>query len=459
MAEMQSPIAGGLSGARNTLSGSSVLGRPVLSSSLSKELASIADSNTAAVLEQNQVALQNVSNSITRIGGQMSLLNSNLMRISELTTQSAALENLKQQQESNQERILAEQQLREGKESIIEKKMQSVLVEPVRNIGAKAQFSLTNLMSFFNQLFFGWLLNQGVQTIVALTENNGEKLNEIKDNVIKNLRDVGLTLLALQNGFGLFRGGLLRIGTRIAQAVALQLFQRPIKAFLNQLKNIVKTANPGIYEIIRRGIEALTGKDINAEKPAPASPANMISEAAQGLMPGSSPAAGAEETPAQFGASMFGGLAGFGLGSKYMPGPGWLKVLSGLTFSVLGSETAKNILGNLSGTSEQAADMKSSDAAATTDMKPEDKSSDATATISAKVSAPSMEDKAKGIPELPKPAANVTVIEGGEQQQQPAETSSQMGLANRAPSVASSNPDNPYPLFSIVQYNVIGAIA
>ena len=65
----------------------------------------------------------------------------------------------------------------------------------------------------------------------------------------------------------------------------------------------------------------------------------------------------------------------------------------------------------------------------------------------------------KGIPELPKPAANVTVIEGGEQQQQAAETSSQMGLANRAPSVASSNPDNPYPLFSIVQYNVIGAIA
>jgi len=456
MAEMQSPIAGGLSGARKTVSASSVLSRPVLGSSLSREIASIADRDTAAVLEQNQVALQNVSDSISRIGSQMILLNNTLLTISGLVSQNAALENLKEQQQAQQERILSEQKLREGKESIIEKRMQSVLAAPVQKIGQKAQFSLMNLMSFFNQLFFGWLLNQGIQTIVALTEDNGEKLNEIKDNVLRNLRDVGLTLLALQTGFGLFRGGLLRIGTRIAQAVALQLFQKPIRALLNQLKNIVKFSTPGIYEVIKAGIQYVTGKDIDAEEKT-TSPADVIGQTTEGMIPGTS-AAQVEETPSQFAASSFGGLAAFEMGRRFTPGPGWLKVLSGLAFSVVGSETAKNIMGNLTGTSGQAADTKSTDAEATVGMKPEEGSSDATATISAQVTAPALKGKADALPELPKPKPTVTVVDGQQQQEQAAATSSKMGLANRTPNVASSNPDNPYPLFSIVTYNVPAAV-
>ena len=451
---MQSPIAGGLSGARKTVSASSVLSRPVLGSSLSREIASIADRDTAAVLEQNQVALQNVNDSISRIGSQMILLNNTLLNISGLVSQNAALESLKEQQQAQQERILSEQKLREGKESIIEKRMQSVLAAPVQKIGQKAQFSLMNLMSFFNQLFFGWLLNQGIQTIVALTEDNGEKLNEIKDNVLRNLRDVGLTLLALQTGFGLFRGGLLRIGTRIAQAVALQLFQRPIRALLNQLKNIVKFSTPGIYEVIKAGIQFLTGKDIDAEEKT-SSPADVIGKTTEGMIPGTS-AAQVEETPSQFAASSFGGLAAFEMGRRLTPGPGWLKVSSRLAFSVVGSETAKNIMGNLTGTSEQAADTKSTDAEATVGMKPE--GSDATATISAQVTAPALNGKANALPELPKPKPTVTVVEGQQQQEQAAATSSKMGLANRTPNVASSNPDNPYPLFSIVTYNVPAAV-
>lgn len=451
---MQSPIAGGLSGAKKTVSASSVVGRPVLGSSLARDIASISDRDTAVVLEQNQIALQNVSDSISRIGGQMALLNSSLLRISELTAQSAALENLNQQQKNNQERILAEQQLREGKESIIERKMQSVLTVPVQNIGAKAQLSLMNLMDFFNRLFFGWLLNQGIQTIVALTEDNSEKLNEIKDNVLRNLRDVGLTLLALQNGFGIFRGGLLRIGTRIAQAVALQLFSRPIKAFLDQLKGVVKAVAPAPFvDLLKIAYGYVTGRtDIPTGEGA--TDTSGSASAMEGLIP-SGP--GEQQTPTQFLASAAGGLLAFDLGMK-IPGPGWLKVLSGLTFSVLGSEAAKNIVTNLTGA--QAAEMTSSDAAATAEMKPEPKTSDATATISAKVSSPELQDRSKSIPEPPKPKANVTVMDAPAQQEQASAggTQQKLGLANRTPSVASSNVDNPYPLFSIVTYNVPSAV-
>ena len=449
---MQSPIAGGLSGARRTVSASSVLSRPVLGSSLSREIASIADRDTAAVLEQNQVALQNVNDSISRIGSQMILLNNTLLTISGLVSQNAALESLKEQQQAQQERILSEQKLREGKESIIEKRMQSVLAAPVQKIGQKAQFSLMNLMSFFNQLFFGWLLNQGIQTIVALTEDNGEKLNEIKDNVIRNLRDVGLTLLALQTGFGLFRGGLLRIGTRIAQAVALKLFARPIKAFLNQLEGVVRSVPGGgtLVDALKAVIGAVNPQKPSTTTPSDGSPADVVGS----VMPEEQP-----KTMTQEVASGFGGLAAFSAGMKYTPGPAWLKFISGLTFSVLGADVASGIAGRLTGTAEEPAQTTStSDAEATVNMQPEKGQSDATATIDAKVSAPKLEDKSRTIPEPPKPKANVTVVDAPAQEQASAGTQQKLGLANRTPNVASGNPDNPYPLFSIVQYQVPAAI-
>ena len=452
---MQSPIAGGLSGARRTVSASSILSRPVLGSSLSREIASIADRDTAAVLEQNQVALQSVNDSISRIGSQMILLNNTLLNISGLVSQNAALENLKAQQQEQQERILAEQKLREGKESIIERKMQSVLAAPVQKIGQKAQFSLMNLMSFFNQLFFGWLLNQGISTIVALTEDNGEKLNEIKDNVIRNLRDVGLTLLALQTGFGLFRGGLLRIGTRIAQAVALKLFARPIKAFLGQLEGVVRSIGGGsLIDMFKAAVAYVAGTEppSKSELTTNGSPAESVTR----LIPGG------EEKPktaVQEVASGFGGLAAFSAGMKYTPGPPWLKFISGLTFSVLGSDIASGIAGRLTGTETESVESKpTSDAEATVKMKPEEGKSDASATINAKVSAPKLEDRARTIPEPVKPKPKVTVVDAPAQEQASAGTQQKLGLANRTPNVASGNPDNPYPLFSIVQYQVPAAI-
>ena len=262
-----------------------------MSSSLANQIAQASDRETASVLEQNQVALQNVTNSISRISGQMILINNNLLTISNLLSQNSQLENLKSQQEINQERILAEQKLREGKESLIERKMQSVLAAPVQKIGAKAQFSLMNLMSFFNQLFFGWLLNQGVETISALATGNSEKLNAIKDNLLKNLRDVGLTLLALQTGFGFFRGGLLRIGTRIAQAVALKLFSRPITALFDAVKGIAKAVLPEpVLGWLRIAYQYATGQILGPESSTGAgevpSPSTVIGGMANNMMPG-----------------------------------------------------------------------------------------------------------------------------------------------------------------------------
>ena len=36
-------------------------------------------------------------------------------------------------------------------------------------------------------LFFGWLTNQGIETLKALALGDSKKLEEIKNNVIKNI--------------------------------------------------------------------------------------------------------------------------------------------------------------------------------------------------------------------------------------------------------------------------------
>ena len=99
--------------------------------------------------------------------------------------------NKKEQQEIDLERRLSEQKLREGKESTIEKKIQAAALAPAQRLATKAQFTLGRLQNFFVSIFGGWLLNQGIQTLQALSGNNKEKLEEIKNNVLKNLVIIG----------------------------------------------------------------------------------------------------------------------------------------------------------------------------------------------------------------------------------------------------------------------------
>jgi hypothetical protein len=118
------------------------------------------DSDTTVALRQNQIALLNVNNSLTRIAEQVSVLSASLQGITTQIKETSTLETLKEQQKARQEQILAERQIREGKESQVETKIQAALVAPLQKVGAKAQGSLANLGRFFNILLGGFLLNK-----------------------------------------------------------------------------------------------------------------------------------------------------------------------------------------------------------------------------------------------------------------------------------------------------------
>jgi len=458
---MQSPLAGGLSGARRAAS--SVLGSATFASSLARKIAAIEDKNTAEVLQQNQIALASVNNTLARVGNQMIVLNNSLLAISQLTAQSAALENLKERQKNQQERLLAQQQLREGKESIIEKKIQATLVKPVQRIAGSAQKSLFNLMEFFNRLFFGWLLNQGLQTISALATGNKEKLEQIKDNVLKNLSTVGLTLLALQGGFKIFRGTLFRIAGFIAKASLVGLFLRPIKELLGAVMGIAEKVIPKpIMDTLKYAMSLVNNS-------LPFSPAGAIAG-------GDSPAGvgsadnnddgGGETTATQpqeeggFNVNVPALIAGGAIFSKtFMATPGhpFFKFAVASAVSLGAEQIIENMfpeysfdLDKLFGGGGQEKSAESLDAAAEVSMKPQNKS-DAAA---AQVSAPLIEDKSTKIGEEPKAPTKVSFVELPADTKK-ASTRGRNGLANMIPAIASANVDSPYPSFGALTLGII----
>ena len=162
---LQSPIAGGLRGIRRSVSSGIFGGRQA-------PVQAQPDSQTTNLLTQNSLALNNVSSQLTNISQQVSGLNGSLAAIQENLAVSDTLQRQREAAKQNREAILAEQGLREGKESQIESRIQQALTFPVRRLAQKTQFGLSRLTNFFLILAGGWLTNTLVDMIQASADGN-----------------------------------------------------------------------------------------------------------------------------------------------------------------------------------------------------------------------------------------------------------------------------------------------
>ena len=187
------------------------------------------DSDTTVALRQNQIALLNVNNSLTRIAEQVSVLSASLQGITTQIKETSTLETLKEQQKARQEQILAERQIREGKESQVETKIQAALVAPLQKVGAKAQGSLANLGRFFNILLGGFLLNKILTTAADLSENGNLTLKNLGDKIVKDLLVVGGIFLGVNGGFSAVLGTITRLASTLTRVAFRGLLLRPIQ--------------------------------------------------------------------------------------------------------------------------------------------------------------------------------------------------------------------------------------
>ena len=256
MDEFGSPLAGGIRAVRRNLS-SSFFGAPRQAN---------ADPVTTNLLQQQSLQLTSVSGQLENISRQVISLDFNLKGVKENLALNEQLERQREGAKQNRERILAEQGLREGKESALENKIQQSLTQPLQRIGIKTQNTLGNLTQFLLTLAGGWLTITGIDLLAALSEGNVDKINKLKTRFLTGLTVIAGTLTAISLGIkktlglvALFAGnvgrvafgGLLKVGLKGVQVLLAGLVKKAallgggllagggIKAFLSGIGQII----------------------------------------------------------------------------------------------------------------------------------------------------------------------------------------------------------------------------
>ena len=231
MDEFGSPLAGGIRAVRRNLS-SSFFGAPRQAQ---------ADPVTTSLLQQQSLQLTSVSGQLENISRQVTTLDFNLKGVKENLALNEQLERQREGAKQNRERILAEQGLREGKESALENKIQQSLTQPLQRIGIKTQNTLGNLTQFLLTLAGGWLTITGIDLLAALSEGNVDKINKLKTRFLTGLTVIAGTLTAISLGIkktlglvALFAGnvgrvafgGLLKVGLKGVQVLLAGLVKK-----------------------------------------------------------------------------------------------------------------------------------------------------------------------------------------------------------------------------------------
>ena len=173
-------------------------------------------------------------------------LNNGLGSVSNLIQQDSAVEKQQAVAEVESERKLAETKIRMGKESQLEQKITNALAKPVQALQQKVTNIFGRIGEALTALFAGWLTNQGIEALKANSEGNKNKLEEIKDNVLKHIGYAVGAFAAIKIGFDLIIKTITGVTAKIAGFVT-KLALAPVKALTNVLRGapLLKNVFPG----------------------------------------------------------------------------------------------------------------------------------------------------------------------------------------------------------------------
>ena len=208
--------------------------------------------------------INGVQELVGSLRGEVTGFNASLNNVTKAITNDSVLEQNRIKQENEEQRRATELGLRVGRESLLEKAIQSALIAPVQAIAQKAQSILSRLSQFFGTLLLGWLTNQGIETLRAISEDNGKKLIEIRDNVLKALGIGAATLFLLNGGFFAIAGTIARLSLKIGG----WLLKNTVGRFFGALGGLLKGAGNAIVSTAKAGWSAITGAGAKAAAPA-----------------------------------------------------------------------------------------------------------------------------------------------------------------------------------------------
>ena len=225
---LASPLAGSIRGIRRSISSNVLTGGAAQPQP---------DPQVTNLLQQNSLQLTNVSTQLANISGQVTGLEASLGGIKENLALSDALDRQREAASQNRERILAEQGLREGKESAIESRIQQALTAPIRKIAEKTQSGLLNLSKFFLYLTGGWLTQTVMNMIDANAEGNVDLMQKLQRTLQRQLLIAGGTILALTLGFKGILRGITFLGTSALRIGMGGFLRRPFESIAKNIKS------------------------------------------------------------------------------------------------------------------------------------------------------------------------------------------------------------------------------
>ena len=232
MDEFGSPLIGGIRAVRRNIS-SSFFGAPRQSQP---------DPVTTDLLQQQSLSLTSISQQLQSVSNQISTFDQNLQGVKENLAISDQLTRQREAARQNRERILAEQGLREGKESALENKIQQSLTQPLTRVGVKTQNVLGRLQNFFLILAGGWLTSTGIDLLQALSEGNVDKINELKTKFIGGLAVIAGTMTAISLGIKSTLGILGKFVANVARVAFGGLLKGSLNGVRVLLAGLVKGA-------------------------------------------------------------------------------------------------------------------------------------------------------------------------------------------------------------------------
>jgi hypothetical protein len=187
---------------------------------------------------QNIQQTQEISalrSSVDALRAETTTLNKGLVSITNLIQQDSAVEKRQEAEKAESERKLAETNVRLGKESQLEQNITNSLVTPVKALQQKVGNIFARIGEALTTLFAGWLTNQGIEALKAASEGNKEKLEEIKDNVLKTIGFSVAAIGAIKIGFDLVIKTITGITGKIG-SILLKLAKAPLKLLRSALQ-------------------------------------------------------------------------------------------------------------------------------------------------------------------------------------------------------------------------------
>ena len=190
---------------------------------------------TAQNVQQTQ-EISALRGTVDALRTETATLNNGLGTVSNLIQQDSAVEKQQAAAEAENERKLLEKNIRLGKESQLEQNITNALAKPVQALQQKVGNIFGRIGEALTTLFFGWLTDKGIEALKANAKGNKNKLEEIKDNVLKHIGYAVGAFAAIKIGFNLIIKTITGLAGKIG-GLALKLALAPLNLIRKGLQS------------------------------------------------------------------------------------------------------------------------------------------------------------------------------------------------------------------------------